>query len=57
MINAKVDAMKAHKALLYRSQFNGDRSDALWARKRAEAQLAACTSYLLDGEPVSLEPN
>ena len=43
----RIDAKQAHSVLLTRATFNDDPEDALWARNRAVAQLAACTGLLL----------
>lgn len=47
VLSWRVDAKQAHAVLLKRATFNPDRTDAAWALRRADAELAACTGLLL----------
>lgn len=46
-LHIRIVAKEAQSRLLMRAMFNGDRDDAAWARKRAEAQVSACAGLLL----------
>lgn len=43
----RIDAKQAQAVLLTRATFNDDPEDALWARRRAESEIAACVGLLL----------
>ncbi len=43
----RISAKQAHALLLRRATFNADSSDAAWARRRAAAEVAACTGLFL----------
>jgi hypothetical protein len=47
VLSWRIDAKQAHAVLLTRATFNTDPTDAEWALRRAETELAACTGLLL----------
>ena len=47
VLSWRIDAKLAQSQLLTRATFNADPEDALWARSRAEAEIAACNGLLL----------
>jgi len=47
VLSYRIDAKYAQSVLLTRATFNDDAEDALWARGRAEAEVAACVGLLL----------
>ncbi|MFY9209983.1 MAG: hypothetical protein WAO69_02550 [Aestuariivita sp.] len=45
----RLNAKTAHSAILSRAAFNKNRSDAAWAKRRADAEIAQCRTLLLGG--------
>ncbi len=47
-LNLRIEAKVAHASLLTQATFSQDRERAFWAVRRAESEIAYCTSFLLE---------
>ena len=47
-LNLRISAKLAHASLLTQARFSQDRDRARWALRRAEGEIAYCSSLLLD---------